>query len=155
MHIRRGRRTIAGACATILLAVAACSSGDNTGVADDIADDSVEPSPAAEGAIDETDVATHPSEDAPTSDVPVSTTIPGLTGPATASPRAEVVSFRIDPDTDELIEATETAPGPATWSEVVDAGVAAGLWDELEGVTRMLGTRSGRFHSTRCPAPIR
>lgn len=150
MHVRHRHRTIAGACAAILLAVTACSSGDNTDVADPDADTSAEPSATAAETTDATDPTSPAADDEP-ANVPVSTTIPGPTGPATTSPRAEVTSFQIDPDTDELIEVTETEPGPTTWGEVVDAGIAAGLWDELEGVTRMLGYAVGAVPLDQVP----
>ena len=125
-----------------LLTVAACSSGGDTRVADDRAGMSDPTTDVGTGDAGDTDVSS-PSSTEDSTDTPPTTVSPQPAGPVTTSPRAAVTSFQIDPDTDELIEVTETPSGPTTFGDVVDYGVAAGLWDELEGVTRVLGYAVG------------
>lgn len=63
-------------------------------------------------------------------------------GGPTAVPQT-VVDYVIDPETGEAIEIEEALPGPATYEEVLDAGITAGRWDELTGLELVMGSALG------------
>ncbi len=129
---RRIRRSAAWVCAIALL-FTACSGGgsdsDGGGTA------SVpRPSDGASQSPDDDEKATGTAD-----------------SPATTLPRGTTTEFAVDPNTGELIEVEVEAPGPATFTEVVDAGIEAGLWDEVQGLTRVLGYAVGAISPERVP----
>lgn len=69
----------------------------------------------------------------------------------TTLPRGTRVEFSIDSDSGELIESEVEVPGPATYTDVVDLGIEAGLWDEAEGLTRVLGYAVGAVAVEQVP----
>ena len=73
------------------------------------------------------------------------------TPPVTTSPAQPVSVVTENPETGlpELIE--EIPAGPATYEDVVDRGIEAGLWDDLEGITRVLGYAVGGVSADQVP----
>ena len=57
----------------------------------------------------------------------------------------------IDPQTGEPVESEVDISGPATFGELVDAGITAGLWDEVEGLTQVLGYAVGAVPANQVP----
>ncbi len=123
--------------AAIVLVLAACTGGstDTTGgapggsVASTVG--TVAPS-EAEGATSETSVVPEPT-----------------VSPPTTVPRASVTELVVDPESGNVTERTIPAPGPTTFNEVVDYGIDAGLWDEIEGLERVLGYAVGAVPRAR------
>lgn len=77
------------------------------------------------------------SEDTSGGHVATSTTSTLPPPPTTLPPEMHPVLV-VGPETGEITETETAGPGPTTYAQVVDAGVAAGLWDELGGLTRVL-----------------
>lgn len=66
-------------------------------------------------------------------------------------PLAEVVTgMEIDPETGEPVEVEEVV-GPTTYDQLLEAGIDAGLWDELEGLELLLGHAVGAVPSDQVP----
>ena len=137
----RTRRTTAWLIG-VSVTLAACSGGGSADVARD-ADDGVvasdeAPTPGS-GSDTESDDNAEPSPTAST--VPVPTTLP----------RPTEIDFRFDPDTGELVEVEVEVAGPATFDEVIDFGIEAGLWGEVEGLERVLGYAVGAVPAEQVP----
>jgi hypothetical protein len=62
-----------------------------------------------------------------------------------------VIEHIIDPVTGEPTEVSEPLPGPSTYGEVLDAGIAAGRWDELSGLELVLGHAVGAVPADEVP----
>lgn len=90
----------------------------------------------AEGATSETETSVAPE---PT------------VSPPTTVPRQSVTELVVDPESGNVIEQTIPAPGPTTFNEVVDYGIDAGLWNEIEGLERVLGYAVGAVPSDQVP----
>lgn len=57
----------------------------------------------------------------------------------------------IDPQTGDPVESEVDISGPETFGEVVDSGIDAGLWDEVEGLTQVLGYAVGAIPANQVP----
>lgn len=127
----RGPHLLRRSTALLLTAamVAACSGGDEPA-----SDDASE---SATSGVPSEPAATPGTDDDATGGTEVSgpTTLPA---PPTTLPRETFQTIAVDPDTGEVTEIDEPEPGPTTHAEVVDAGVEAGIWDEVDGITRVL-----------------
>jgi len=115
------------------LILTACTGGDSDG--GDAVDSSI-------GA------ATAPGDDTGAADIGDSD---AAASTPTTLPRDTEIALSIDPDTGELIELEVEGPGPTTFTEVVDFGIEAGLWDEVEGLTRVLGYAVGAVPAAQVP----
>lgn len=69
----------------------------------------------------------------------------------TARPRGTSVEYLVDPETGELVELEVENAGPTTFDEVVDEGIAAGYWEEIEGLTKVLGYAIGALPAEQVP----
>lgn len=68
--------------------------------------------------------------------------------PTTFEPR---VVLMIDEETGELTETEIEGVGPVTYGDVVDKGIEAGTWDEVEGLRLVLGYAVGAVPSENVP----
>ncbi len=118
------------------LLFAACSGNDSDGASSNTSE-----------ANDATEAPE--SEESGALDVQDSTTT-GVSVPTTQA-RAVSVEFVLDPDTGELSEVEIEERGPSTLGEVVDEGIASGLWDELQGLTTVLGYAYGAVPAEQVP----
>lgn len=121
-----------------LLAASGCAGDDSGGAASPTnttpssASDDTSVSATTDAASDPT-----PTESGPT--------------PVTTLPAEQISYIRIDPETGELTEVTAPERGPTTLTEVVDLGITAGLWDELDGLERVLGYVVGAVQPDQVP----
>jgi hypothetical protein len=69
----------------------------------------------------------------------------------TTQPRVMVAEFSIDPETGDTLETEVEQRGPSTLDEVVDEGIASGLWDELQGLTTVLAYAYGAVPAEQVP----
>jgi len=124
-----------GFAVAFVLLLAACTGGGQTSETD-----TTNPSETA---------STVPSDDNPeagTSD----TTSPGDSMPTTV-PRGTRTTVSIDPATGEPVELEVEVPGPQTFGEIVDLGIELGRWDEVEGLTQVLGYAVGAIPAEQIP----
>lgn len=133
---------------TVLVMVASCSGGGGDSDGEEQTIESAASVPATEA---DAPVATEASTDeAPD----VSTTSPTPTtepAPPMTLPRETVTVVSVDPDTGEASEVEVEAPGPTTFGEVVDFGIDAGVWDERDGLTRVLDFIVGASSAEQVP----
>lgn len=98
-----------------------------------------------------TTVAGSPSTAEPDGGTPAAPTTTAWGTPPTTTPRDPFVTVTFDPEAEEYVEVEAAEPGPATYEEVLDAGVDAGIWDEVEGLTRLLGFVYGEVPGEQVP----
>jgi hypothetical protein len=139
--------------ATALLVVSfllgACSGAESTDPAEPASDvSSVEP--VDEPATTTKDTAEVDERVADDTDPPADTpsTLPA---PPTTLPREMFSAVSVDPDTGEVTEIELAEAGPTTYAGVVDAGIAAGIWNEIEGLTRVLDYAVGALPAEQVP----
>jgi hypothetical protein len=149
LHLTRQRAT-RWLCAGVLVFSAGCSGSSATS----------SPSPSTESDTPEVtsegptapDGGSAPSPaDVPTFQADGSAPLAELFQPVTLDTPPSATFVRIDPETETLVESDEEVPGPSTFGEVVDRGVAAGLWDEIDGLTRVIGHAVGALPADRAP----
>jgi hypothetical protein len=70
--------------------------------------------------------------------------------PTTVAPGTRA-AISIDPQTGEPVESEVDISGPTTFGEVVDSGIDAGLWDEVAGLTQVLGYAVGAIPANQVP----
>ena len=135
------RRSVAGVvCAAVL--TAACTGSDGVSSTADPVDSS------ASTAAPVTENTSEPGSP------PTSTEQPGELAPPsppTTLPRGTNIAYVSDPTTGEAMQVEVPARGPATYAAVVDAGVAAGLWSEVDGLRRVLGYVLGVVDAEQLP----
>jgi hypothetical protein len=137
-----------------LAMVAGCSGGDDPVVTDaegtatpDGADSAGTTDPASTDPSPDTDDTTPDGSD----DEPGDTPTTSLGAPPTTVPRPMLTTVEIDPETGEVTEVEEPAPGPSTFDEVIEFGVEAGLWDELDGLASVLDHVVGELPAEYLP----
>lgn len=122
----------------VLATVAACSTGDDEAGTDE----ATTPSEVATAPSSTTEEQAAPGGTEPPDDQPAA--------PATTLPRSTRGLVTVDED-GTIVEDEVEDPGPTSFDEVVDAGIEAGIWDELEGVTRVLGWVLGQVPDDQVP----
>lgn len=78
------------------------------------------------------------------------TTTPAVTNPRD-EPRETRATLTIDPQTGEPVGSEVVVPGPRTLIEIVDEGIERGSWDEVEGLTQVLGYAVGAVPADLIP----
>ena len=131
------RRLIGFAVAFSLL-VTACTGGGESSVETTL--DTTNPPEAT---------STVPGQESAPAGTPT-TTSEGNSTPTTVPPGTRV-AITIDPQTGEPVEAEVEISGPTTFGEVVDSGIDAGLWDEVSGLTQVLGYAVGAIPADQVP----
>ncbi len=125
-----------------LAAIGACSGGDSEVASSQPPATQVDDSAASTSATEPSTTAAESSTE-PTTE-PIS-------APPTTTPRETTTQLVLDPDTGEVSEVEVDLDQPTTYAEVVDAGIDAGLWDEVEGLTRALEHAIGVLPSEQVP----
>jgi hypothetical protein len=128
--------------AALSLLLVACSGGSEPSAdieesAVEIGDEDAgdEPSGSTDVALDQKDSESEDVVSSDVDDLPPS--------PVTTLPGDSVEIVLVDSDTGQPMIGTEAPAGPQDFGEVVDRGIEAGLWDELDGLTRVLGFAVG------------
>lgn len=138
-----------------LMVMAACSGGDGSGSDVRSTDASATTGPATVTTEPELDDAAGIDDADEDGDDGEPTTEPTTTlpreAPPTTEPRPTRTLVDVDPDTGEVTEIEVSQPGPATFADVVDFGIEAGLWDELEGLTLVLDHVVGKLPAEYVP----
>lgn len=128
-----------------IIALAACSNGADSGVADDT------PGSTDDGTTTTAADSAEPDATPAPADEPTDTSAPEPADvPVTTVPRPTTPLLTVDED-GTIVEADVPAPGPTSFDEVVDAGIEAGNWDEIEGLTRVLGWVLGQVAADQVP----
>jgi len=94
-----------------------------------------------------------PAADPTTSVAPTTTPVSSTTTEPEPEPdplATTVTTHEVDPESGDLVEIEETT-GPRTYDALLDAGIEAGLWDELTGLELLLGNAVGAVPTDEVP----
>lgn len=136
-----GKRTACWLAGSMLL-IAACAGGSDSASVVEESTAETGGQGTSDGSSTSTDTDSD-NQDSPGEDRADTDTDDSPPAPVTTLLGEPVETLQEDPETGELSVITEDPPGPNTFEDVVDRGVEAGLWDELEGLTRVLGFAVG------------